>query len=577
MTATPRSPAELEFRRRPGRLERYRPTPQERREIMDALALRPEETWWFRFTFMLTLSGVIAAMGLSANSAAVVIGAMLVAPLMTPILALAASIAMGWALRTMHFTGVVLAASASVVVTGFVLALLVPDVLPPEVLARTSPDVRDLLVALAAGLAGAYATVRRGMSSSLPGVAVAVALVPPLVTAGYTLEAGRAELSRGALLLFATNLVAILLSGVVVFVTTGFVPPRRLAKSTPRVLVGVGVVAACLAGVAVPLVRSTLAAAESAKTLQAVNIAVEQWLDGTELEVDRLEVDEALVRLDVAGPVAVPDKSSLLVALRSILGTDVVAEIGWTQRSRSLEVLAQVAADDPAGELGADPTSDTAAALGSSGSAVGTADGGTVEQADLEPTVRLWLGRTEFEDLDVAWEGGDAEIAVEVVGPEEPPPVEPLTLALRSLLGRDVEVSVSWTERLALEEATGEPDGAPGALVVSGGSEQPEGSTLGLRIAIEAWALTQRPVPRFVAVERADGTVTVELASTADPDTASLAAALAPLLDGDDLEVRLYVARVVPVPSATSTAPPATSTTTPGAPGATPDPAVGGG
>jgi uncharacterized membrane protein len=76
-------------------------------------------------------------------------------------------------------------------------------------------------VALAAGAAGAYATVREEVSAALPGVAVAVALVPPLATAGLVLEAGQVELAKGALLLYLANLVAIMSSGIAVFLATG--------------------------------------------------------------------------------------------------------------------------------------------------------------------------------------------------------------------------------------------------------------------------------------------------------------------------------------------------------------------
>jgi uncharacterized hydrophobic protein (TIGR00271 family) len=143
--------------------------------------------WWFRFAVMLVLSVVTAVLGLSMNSDAVVIGAMLIAPLMTPLIGTAAALVMGWPRRLAQSGLAVLAGSAAAVGISYVLTLLLPaagQALTPAVLSRTSPDLRDLVVALAAG---AYATAREDVSAALPGVAVAVALVPPLAAAGFTL------------------------------------------------------------------------------------------------------------------------------------------------------------------------------------------------------------------------------------------------------------------------------------------------------------------------------------------------------------------------------------------------------
>ena len=199
---------------------------------MDAVALRGRDGWIAQFSVMLGLSVLVAVMGLSADSAAVVIGAMLLAPLMVPVMAIAAAISMALPRHLLRAAAIVAVASLASVLLAFLVAMILPDgQLPGEVLSRTSPDLRDLLVALAAGAAGAYATVRSDVSSALPGVAVAVALVPPLAAVGLTLEGGRADLAEGAALLYVANLTAIVLVGVLVFLLTGFVPPRRLRQT----------------------------------------------------------------------------------------------------------------------------------------------------------------------------------------------------------------------------------------------------------------------------------------------------------------------------------------------------------
>ncbi|MEM9713790.1 MAG: DUF389 domain-containing protein [Actinomycetota bacterium] len=185
----------------------------------------------FRFAALMTLSTAIAVQGLLADSTAVVIGAMLVAPLMLPVLGVAAALVMGWRRRLIRQGIVALAGSAGAVALAYLGSFLMPgtpDPLPGEVLARTSPNLLDLGIALAAGAAGAYAQVHRQASDALTGVAVAVALVPPLASVGILLEVGRYDLARGGLLLFLANVTGITLAAALTFIACRFVPVREV-------------------------------------------------------------------------------------------------------------------------------------------------------------------------------------------------------------------------------------------------------------------------------------------------------------------------------------------------------------
>jgi uncharacterized hydrophobic protein (TIGR00271 family) len=266
---------------------------EERLRVLDALAVRMPDYWRVRFAFMLGLSVVIAGKGLAADSAAVVIGAMLIAPLMTPVLAVAACLSMGWIRLGLRSAFTVVLASMASIALAWLLSRLVPNGgLTGEELARTGPALTDLLVALAAGLAGGYATVRTDVSSSLPGVAVAVALVPPLATVGITLQNGRTDLAKGALLLYVVNLLAIVLAGMAVFIATGFVPSRRLTQFRGRV--GLAVVATFIALVvaAAPLAAATDSAISRARTTQRVNTVATTWLERRDLEVTSVDVSD---------------------------------------------------------------------------------------------------------------------------------------------------------------------------------------------------------------------------------------------------------------------------------------------
>ncbi|MEM8830870.1 MAG: TIGR00341 family protein [Cyanobacteria bacterium P01_G01_bin.19] len=172
----------------------------------------------FNFHFMLTLSAIISTLGLLANSVAIIIGAMIIAPLMGPIVGMAFSVAMGnrKLLRRSSFTllkGVILTIAASWL-TASIIGLETVD---SEILSRTNPTLLDFGIAMAAGLAGAFTQTRRSIADAIPGVAIAVALVPPLSVIGIGLGLGEQEIATGASLLFSTNLICIIFFGSLVF------------------------------------------------------------------------------------------------------------------------------------------------------------------------------------------------------------------------------------------------------------------------------------------------------------------------------------------------------------------------
>ena len=194
-----------------------------------------------RFAALMTMSVLIAVMGLLADSTAVVIGAMLVAPLMTPVLGIAAALVMGWPQRVLRQVAISAVGAAGAVGLAALTAFGFPgstDPLPGELLARTSPNLLDLGIALAAGAAGAYAQIRRAASDALTGVAVAVALVPPLAVVGITLALGEFSLPTGALLLFLANVAGIVMAAAVTFLICGLVPGGRLLAGSGAIAGG---------------------------------------------------------------------------------------------------------------------------------------------------------------------------------------------------------------------------------------------------------------------------------------------------------------------------------------------------
>ena len=187
------------------------------------------------FVFLVVISCAIATLGLLLNSAAVIIGAMLVAPLMGPIISLGFSVAstdikLGTQAAKALLIGIVMALG-----TSYTIVKLSPFIAPTtEILARTQPNLFDLLVAVLSGLAGGYAIVRREIGT-VAGVAIATALMPPLATAGYGLATGNQAIFNGAFLLFLVNMVAISFSATSVAIWYGFGSlhaPRELVWKT---------------------------------------------------------------------------------------------------------------------------------------------------------------------------------------------------------------------------------------------------------------------------------------------------------------------------------------------------------
>jgi uncharacterized hydrophobic protein (TIGR00271 family) len=227
------------------------------------------------FFVMIALAAAIATFGLLQNSPAVIIGAMLVAPLMAAIFGLSLGVVRG-DLRLLRRAGsATLRGMLLAVAVGALLGFLVPAATPgSEILNRTAPTLLDLGVALASGAAGAYALSRKGVSTALPGVAIAAALVPPLATIGIGLALGQGRIAGGASLLFLTNLVAITAAGGLVFLWLGFRPiPGQLARV--RVFQG-GVLGTVLLLVAVtiPLGILTAQSVRQAIMHQALDRAV---------------------------------------------------------------------------------------------------------------------------------------------------------------------------------------------------------------------------------------------------------------------------------------------------------------
>ncbi len=248
-----------------------------------------------KFLLLIALSAAIATLGLLQSSTAVVIGAMLVSPLLGPIMGIGFGVATldsGLIKRSMITLG-----------TGIALAILVAMVLvwaspiqdvTTELRGRTQPTLLDLGVAVVGGIAGVYA-IMRGLSGVMVGVAIATALVPPLSTVGFGLVTGRPDFAMGAGLLFLTNTLAIAFSATFVARLNRFGPsltPQHSMLQLVGILVTLGVLS-------VPLALSLNGLVREAQSRATVQSELDSLLNGGD-RVDELSVamEEEAIRVD---------------------------------------------------------------------------------------------------------------------------------------------------------------------------------------------------------------------------------------------------------------------------------------
>lgn len=286
------------------------------------------------YTVMLLLSVTIATLAILQDSTAVVIGAMLIAPLMTPIMGTAAAIVNGWRGRMIGSLSLVGISVAAAIVVAWAIATWIPALVPPsqnsQILSRTSPTLVDMAIALAAGAAGAYATVDDRVSSSLPGVAIAVALVPPLGVVGVTLQAGLGDDARGAFLLFFTNFVSIILASVVVFMLTGFSPIRTFLekRATTINVLSTVVVGALL--IMIPLGLTGASIINSATSQQTAQRVSNDWIEQSpNLDLETVKASGNTVDLNVTGTGDLPSVEQLEQDLSSEMGRPITVTVEY--------------------------------------------------------------------------------------------------------------------------------------------------------------------------------------------------------------------------------------------------------
>lgn len=289
--------------------------------------LKDNAKFSYTYLILMILSTLLATTGLFANSAPVIIGAMILAPLMAPIISLSMGV-----IRTDKF---LLFKSINTLIVGVFMALLFSSVytlfipleqITAEMQGRLHPNLLDLLVAIFSGIAGAYATSKEEVAKSLAGVAIAVALVPPLSVTGIGLGLGNFEVIYGSFLLFITNLVGITLSASLTFIVLGFAPVTKAKK-------GVFYTSIIMAIVAIPLFLSFMKVVDRYKYFDELNSikSVNLYKEKVDLNIKTIEnkKDNILVNIEIvsAKPLSLIDYQIIKDKLQEKIDKKIVLKV----------------------------------------------------------------------------------------------------------------------------------------------------------------------------------------------------------------------------------------------------------
>lgn len=421
----------------------------------------------WRFSILMFLSSLVAAVGLLQNSVAVVIGAMVIAPLMAPIMGIAASLTMRWPRRLLGGLVLVSLSAAGAIAVGWVFSTLLGATdtgLPTQVVERSSPDIRDLLVALGAGAAGAYATVHKKISGALPGVAVAVAVVPPLVAVGVLLGYGQPELARGAALLFLTNLVGIVLMATVVFLLTGLVPRHRFRTHRWWIVGSVATAGVCALAVTLILTPRFVAISGHAHDLKVATQAITSLL-GSGSRLSHVTASGDSVRADIIGPTPPPPIKDVTDALARALGHPVTVQLGW------------IPVRDPQRP---------------------GPDSPQLPLSEVSPVVESWLMAQSLTLEGLSYQSGT--LVVSTAGQYPPKSSEELTTVIDARFKRRILISLAWTHT----PATARTNDTETALAAA-------------RETAATWAST-RPEIAVLGVVGDSKTITVTLIGQTQPE-----------------------------------------------------------
>lgn len=399
----------------------------DREAVMARIA--EDSGWTPRYAFMILMSAGIAVIGLLVSSPAVVIGAMLISPLMDPILGVGFSLATFDFSETRRSLGALAGGAVLAVAFTWLIVTLSPlKEATAEILSRTRPDLFDLMVALFAALAGAYAIIK-GRGGTIVGVAIATALMPPLAVVGYGLATWNVPVLAGSAALFVTNFVTIALAATVMARLYGF----GRALSGRQSWIQTILLAAIFVGLAVPLGFSLIRIAHDAVTVTEVRGVLGRQFGPTS-RITQLAVDFDAHPLSIRAVVVAPRARAAAPArLRSEiqheLGRPVTLQVDQVLLSPTADSLdaqkaqLQAANGAPAAARGAAAGVREAAAVAAGVDPAAVTLDADRKRADVRATVLPGADLGTYEALEARADAAAPGWTIALVPPLQPLPV----------------------------------------------------------------------------------------------------------------------------------------------------------
>jgi uncharacterized hydrophobic protein (TIGR00271 family) len=248
---------------------------------------------------------------------------MIVAPLMLPIMGVAFGVGIGERKIIVNSLIISLLGIATAITVGFLITWAFRNLINVEtntqIINRTAPRLIDLLAALATGFAGAFATGRKDVSDTLPGVAIAISLVPPLANVGILAAVGRLDLALGSLILFVTNYLAILLTGSFIFSMMGYPKAYYATHSRGSKRTTLAFAFGLLALILIPLSASSYKYIQGSLIERRAADATRSWMAGSDYRLVSVSAGSEEVRVVIAGAGNLPSEEVLQKALRGRL------------------------------------------------------------------------------------------------------------------------------------------------------------------------------------------------------------------------------------------------------------------
>ncbi len=284
------------------------------------------------YWLQLIISVMIITFGLLQNSVAVVIGGMLIAPILKPIKGLAFGITTGqprffWRSVLLMFLSIVFA-----IFTAYIFSMIIPlKIETPEIIARTSPNILDLFIAISSGMIAMLSLYFRKLSESVAGVAMAAALMPPLAVVGIELALSNSTAAGGSAFLFVTNLFAILAVGVIIFLFYGFSPHHAEEKTKNMTLKVAAILFALLFYISFPLFTSLKSISEridlQSHTANVLELSLsEHFPEAKVSSIHIIDFDEDFVNF--SGTIKVEEGAEFLLEDQEKVYADLSEELG---------------------------------------------------------------------------------------------------------------------------------------------------------------------------------------------------------------------------------------------------------